>query len=758
MTPALFPVGMMLAALLSLWLQPHPLWLSPVLGLLFFWKRLPGWLWVLPLCLLLCSWRLYKGPSHIEHLVPEQGGVVELQLRISGDPSRMDYPGRDPEWRMPVQVMRIYRGESSFRCTGRLQLRSRMELPPSWVTGRHVHLQGALRFRPTAHSGLWKGVGVLDLDPGKAELLKSHEPLLPLYEFRRLLITRIQRGAGTEERAALLQALLLGAREDLPRAHTQRFARTGLIHLLALSGLHLMLIASILSKFLLFTPLGFRQRVAILIPMLWAFTLSSGFHASTLRALIMLACVRVAPMLYRKANPVHALGLAAGFILILSPVQILAVGYWYSILLVGSLLLAGRWMEVHAREWLQGDPWAPPENQWPWWKRRIARPLVMLSSVSLLCFVVSTPLTAYHFNLFSPIAILGNVLAVPLAFLVLLCAFPILPLLLIFPPAASSFLLAPAAWSAEALLRCAAVLEQVPYGIHWVRRPGLWVLLLFYALCILVWQRPRLLRVSMALMLMLAGYCAMESFLKHQRSEAYLLDAGRGQAAWFRNGQSSVLMVDAGDAFSGWKTRRSLQQGGIDRIEALIFTHADPHHVEGLESFLESHVPEQVFVAGPDVGHNLFAGLEAQPLWQGDVLELAGWRVEVLWPPRDVRSRSAGNRGLVLRILDQEAAVLLQGGADERVEQELLMSGQLPRARWWMAPALSRQPAGDPAYLRALAPEAVFFSGEGFQGPSPGRLQSEARVLEMELPLWRVEPEGHLQLELKRGWVKAPLH
>ena len=143
--------------------------------------------------------------------------------------------------------------------------------------------------------------------------------------------------------------------------------------------------------------------------------------------------------------------MAAFLILAWAPEQVLDVGFQYSFLLVGGLLIAASRMDQHLATWLRGDPWIPRDQQWPWWKRHLLRPVLGLFAVSLLCFLVSAPITARTFHLFSPVALLGNVLAVPLAFLILASGFPCL-LLLELPDAVSSILLTPTRCFARALL------------------------------------------------------------------------------------------------------------------------------------------------------------------------------------------------------------------------------------------------------------------------------------------------------------------
>ncbi len=297
-------------------------------------------------------------------------------------------------------------------------------------------------------------------------------------------------------------------------------------------------------------------------------------------------------------------------------------------------------------------------------------------------------------------------------------------------------------------------LETIPHGVQWVRSPPLWMLCAVYALPVAALLLPRLRKPCLGALLVLAGYAATEARLHQLRSEVVVIDADRGQAAWFRNRRGEVLLVDAGSSWSGWHVREALQREGIDRIAACIFTHADRQHVEGIAQVLQEYNPARMYTTVTDLSSPLFQELRVLPLQQGDVLDVAGWQVDVLWPPENLRARSAGERSLVLRVRDGFASALVMGGADERVEAALLANQTLLPARVLLAAHTQGQPGASLPFLRALSAEAIVFSGQAFGGESPFRLEAEARAAEAGLPVWRVPTEGLLRIDLRRGRVR----
>jgi len=742
---------MLLAALLASFIPFHPaLLLPPALAALSWRKNRPlaEPLLQFGLFLLLCSWRLHPPADDLRHLLPGPA-TLELQVDVVGDavvsgdalhlPVRVRAARYTPEWQT---------------ATARAQLRLSPPPPEAPLPGTRWQLHARAHPRSLAHTGLRRADWLLladasDLTPLPAPPLRT--PALFFHRARHHLATRLLAATAADpESAQLLQALLLARRADVDEVWTRTFARTGLLHLFAVSGLHLGLLTAILMVASRWTGIGYRHRFLCVLPVLFLFTACTGFRASALRALLMSACLLTAPLFYRRPHPGAALGLALILLLGWAPEQIFDIGFQYSFLMVGGLLFFAKHLESLAFMSVEGDPWAPEEVRWPWWKRKLLRPFLSAVVVSTICFLLSTPLTAHTFNLFSPVALLGNLLAVPLVFLLLATGFPAL-LFLALPVEFSSRILLPARLFGRLLLDWVQWMEQIPGGVLFVRAPAGWQVLLLYTLPALAIFRPRLRRPALAAALTLLGFMATQSALDSLRPELVLADADRGQALWLRGGARPALMVDAGSEWSGRDVSNALVRGGVNRVEALFLTHPSRAHVEGIAAVMKTHPPRRIFVAAPDQHHPLYRDLTVTPLAAGDRLELAGWTVEVLWPPADFRARAAGMRSLVLRFTDQDAAILVMGGADERVEAELLARDGPLSARNLVAANTPRIPGATPDFLRAVLPEAVFFSGRGFGGISEARDRSEARAAMLGIAVWRVPEGGTLRIHPRQG-------
>lgn len=744
-----------IAAALSLWIPFSP-WiflLPPAAWALR--KRVGPWPLALTLAFCFVQVRTLPGPRDLRRLLPDAPRTVQLEIRVEGDARVVSFREGHRETRAPVTAERLHHQGIWRPVSGRIQVR--VEGEREWIPGSHYEVLGALVPADQPHAGLRRAKWILRTDPANWTSLSSRRPQWPrrFFRVRHHLASRIEALSPEASPAAgVLQALLLGRRVEV-EDHTMRtFARTGLVHIFAISGLHLGLIATVLVWLARRIRFPYRYHILWVLPWLLLFTLCTGVRASSLRALIMITVWLSARLAYRRPNALNALCVAAVCILLLAPEQIADVGFQFSFLLVGGLLTIGGEVDAWLRARCARDPWAPVST----WERRFDRklkdPLLRGLGVSFVCLVLAAPLTAHTFNLFSPVGLVGNLPAVPLVFLLLILGFPALPLLAAPDPVAA-LALRPARWCAETLLDWVNLLEHIPGGVHWVRSPPVWMVVACYALAGMWIARPRQRPWIFAGALALAGYAGTEAWLHHRRAELVVVDAGRGQAAWLRNRRGEVILIDCGSDWSGWNVARALREDGIDRIAALVFTHPDPRHVEGWREVFRHAHPREIWVAETDLDHPLFAELPLRPLplSQGARRRVAGWDVQTLWPPADLNERSSDDRSLVLRFTDGFAAVLSMGGASERVETRLVESGHPLAARVWLAGHHRTRPGGSTAFLKRVRPDLSVISGTAFRGISPARETTAARLMKTGVPLFQLPPARILRVNPRHGTI-----
>ncbi|HVS02750.1 MAG TPA: DNA internalization-related competence protein ComEC/Rec2 [Thermoanaerobaculia bacterium] len=453
------------------------------------------------------------------------------------------------------------------------------------------------------------------------------------------------------ERLAL--ALLLGEATALPPEWREGMRRAGLSHLLAVSGLHVGMLAALVALVLLPAPRGWRIAGAALAAL--AYALLVGPRPSVLRAAAMAAAAAAALGLRRPPQALNALGLAALALLLTDPARLGHLGFQLSFAATtGILLLAPRL--ARALSWLP-------------------RPLALSLAVTLAAQLATLPWSLAAFHRVAPLAPLANLLAVPWAGVVLAAAAGWAATRVLAPPLASWMLpvldglAAPVAWLAE-----------IPANPWWslpVAAPWPAALL---ATGLMAWSVVAPVRWWSLSARMLLAF-ALAAGWRHPGSrgvEVVVVDVGQGDAVLLRDGREAVL-VDGGGwgraGFGGRVVLPVLAALGQRRLAALVVTHPDADHCGGIAD-LAREVPAAALWTAEGWGESSCARrlsglpLPHRELAPGDELAVGRWRLRVLGPLPE-SGPDANARSLVLLAAALGRRVLLTGDVDAAGERLL---------------------------------------------------------------------------------------
>ena len=236
---------------------------------------------------------------------------------------------------------------------------------------------------------------------------KRQADFLPelLFNLRSYVLTTIKNHVPGTLQSSVAEALLVGYRDDLDRDLVQAFSNTGVVHIIAISGMHLGMIYVMLLFFL--RPLDkwkrFRWVKALLIlTLLWLFSLLTGGGASILRAVIMFSFITAAELFNRKANLYNSLAASAFLMLLFNPFLLWDVGFQLSYAAVLSIVL-----------------FMKPIYQWFSIQNKLLDYFWQLNAVTLSAQVLTLPLCMYHFHQSPNLFLLANMVAVPLSTLIL---------------------------------------------------------------------------------------------------------------------------------------------------------------------------------------------------------------------------------------------------------------------------------------------------------------------------------------------------
>jgi competence protein ComEC len=247
---------------------------------------------------------------------------------------------------------------------------------------------------------------------------------------RNYLVSIIDRTIPSKEENAMSKALLLGYRADIDKSLTAAYTNTGVVHVIAISGLHLGMIYGLLA--MLFSalkkyPLLKWVRAVGIFLALWGFTLVCGATPSVVRSAVMFTGILLAELFSRENKTANGLASSAFLLLCYQPVMLFDIGFQLSYSAVGSLMLYNK---SFGRLFV-------PEN-------KILSFAWEAVSTSMAAQILTTPLVLYHFKQFPTLFILSNLIAVPLSSLVLLlliivCSCSWLPLMVIPLASTTSF-------------------------------------------------------------------------------------------------------------------------------------------------------------------------------------------------------------------------------------------------------------------------------------------------------------------------------
>ncbi len=224
------------------------------------------------------------------------------------------------------------------------------------------------------------------------------------FQMRSVLQDQLQRYIKDDQALAVIQALLLGNKNDLDATTTEAYARAGAMHVLAVSGLHVGIIYLILLLLLGQRPDRVTRPVlvgAVVIPALWLYALLTGLSPSVMRAVTMFSLLAVGYMFKRQANTFNMLAVSAFILLVANPYLLMSVGFQLSYLAVAGILLFYPYLE---------SIWKPTSRPW--------RLLWQITALSVAAQLATAPLSALYFHRFPVYFPVSNLLVIPAATLI----------------------------------------------------------------------------------------------------------------------------------------------------------------------------------------------------------------------------------------------------------------------------------------------------------------------------------------------------
>jgi competence protein ComEC len=486
-----------------------------------------------------------------------------------------------------------------------------------------------------------------------------------------------------------LSGIVLGLRHQTPEDIEEPFQQTGTLHLFAVAGLHVGIVAALLWMLAMVARLSRKWAAALVIPLLLFYAAVTGLHVSSVRAAVMSSILFGGLFFERKVFVLNSLAGAAFFLLGWNTNELFSTGFQLSFAVVGAIILFADPFAEFLQQWTAPDPFLPrsllrgPRR----WMHTGFEWLCDGAGVSLAAWVGSLPLVLWYFYIVTPISLVANLIVVPIAFFILAIALlsllstPLLPgLALIFNNA--NWLLA------QVVIGIVQFLAHVPGGHFYVEHPH--------------WPEKLIAKVT-------------------------VLDVGAGAAVHLQTGSANWLFDCGSDRTYQRVVREYLHWAGVNRLSGVLLTHGDANHLGGTAQLLEDF-PRVHIVDNPAPDHSavhrrlqhLFRehGIKPNNLAAGDSFRLSrDGTAHVLFPPRNFSSPIADDQAYVVQLLVATTTrILFMSDSGIKTEQALLVSRLNLQSDIIIKGQHHSGESSSGAFLDAVQPRLIIATSRDFPG------------------------------------------
>jgi competence protein ComEC len=480
--------------------------------------------------------------------------------------------------------------------------------------------------------------------------------------------------------AAIMLGMLLGIIEGINSDEYSDYQKTGIVHIFSVSGLHVGFLLVLCAWICSLLELSKKVRIVSGITLLIVYASLVGWPVPVIRSVIMGSMGLIAYYSGRENQLINSLGLAGIFILIINPLSLLQISF--------QLSFAAAWGLVFLFPLLKQK--LNYNNHWG-----------DLLLVPICAQLAVLPLTAYHFNLFSPLSLLANI---PVTYLgagtVILGFLTITSGVLV--PGLSILLLCPAGLFINLIQLVNQIVVEVPGAYLRVATPGLVMVAIYYAgLLLTICAISSKLKKEQAKVLMALGtvmvlffcivLCLPGNVYNRGKLELVFIDVGQGDSILIKTPQGKFILVDGGGSdFTDIGSRKVLPflyHRGVRELFLAINTHPDTDHLLGIEKVLNELPVKYILLPDSLDESEKYQNLKkvAQKQQVAIIPASAGNQVDtgenielkILHPQTGYKSDDANNQSLVLYIRYGNFSALLTGDIDTQVMQELIDNYQL---------------------------------------------------------------------------------
>jgi competence protein ComEC len=548
------------------------------------------------------------------------------------------------------------------------------------------------------------------------------------------------------ESAVFITAILLGKKEGISETVREDFQKSGVAHVLAISGLHIGFIVYFFYLLLSFLPISYRTQNLLLGLLLAFYMILSGLNPPVIRATIMVCVYLLGMNLERRPNVYNSLFAAVFVILWFEPQQLLWVSFQFSITAVLSILIFYQFFKAFELRVIEKLPQIRGV-------RNVGKKILQLFFVSLAAQIGTLPLMAIYFKQIPIISLALNLIVIPMIGLILPIGFMVLGTSFISEDLVQVLgnLLS---HLVNILFDVVHVAASFPFSYLKISQIRLPDILIYFLLIIFAYS---------------FSYSILKSFRKpiftgilliviwkmmpvRGNLQLMMLDVGQGSSTLVITPERKFVLYDLGPVDKRYDSGVDvilpvLQSMGKLRIEKLIISHPHADHMAGLFSLTPEIEVDSVYL--PDLRKPYkwqdraveFLRNEDIPyrfLSCGDVLKLDNaTRIYVLAPfkeniyPTDFSGESINNLSLVCLLHSDSSKILFTGDTETDNENKLLAWTRVLESQILMIGHHGSQTSSSLEFLREVSPQYGLISvgkNNRFDHPSPFTLQRLKRL------------------------------
>lgn len=527
-----------------------------------------------------------------------------------------------------------------------------------------------------------------------------------------------------------ISGLALGFRHQSPDDIEEPFQQTGTLHLFAVAGLHVGIVAQLLWMLASVTRLPRKWSAALIIPALLFYACVTGLHISSVRAAVMSSVLFAGVFFERKVLVLNSLAAAAFLLLAFETQELFSTGFQLSFAVVATIILLTDPLTRLFARWTAPDSFLP--SALIKGSRRVAHLSALrigqASSISLAAWVGSLVLILWYLNLVTPISLFANLAVVPIAFLILavallslLCA-PLLPGLSIVFNNANWFL-------AQLVIGVVQLFAQFPGGHYYIEHPHL----------------P-----------------------DHAWARMDVLDLGAGGAAHLRTAHGDWLFDCGSERDYDRTVREYLHSSGVNRLDGLFLSHGDSLHIGGAIRVTADCQP-RLIIDNPLLDRSIVhrrvrkyfddSRITVQQLCASDSFAVAPQvNAHVLYPARLSLAQTVDDQSTVVQLtMGDSAKVLLMADSGAESEKMLLRSGANLRSDILIKGQHHSTESCSATFLDAVQPRLIIATSRDF--PDSERIKDDwaSEVKRRGITLFRQDATGAVLLRFRKNdWEARP--